>query len=106
MKHVLAICTLVAALSIGPAIPVAAATTPANVSVANAIQVVDTGRNGDFSYAIVRDGTMRGHNNYCVTVGAHIGKLFVVEIRNDGVLLSNGWFLPKANYAIARTNFD
>jgi hypothetical protein len=98
MKYLPAICTLVAALFFSAVSPCAAAN--------SSIQVIDTGRSGDFRYAIVRDSAMRGHNNYCITIGAHVGALLVKDIRDDGVVLSDGEFLPNVHYAIARTNFD
>jgi hypothetical protein len=67
-----------------------AQTTPVWQTPADAIAVLDTGGNGDFTYALVRDGSMLNHNTYCVTVGAHIGKLRVVAIGPTGVVLSNG----------------
>ncbi len=67
-----------------------AQTTPVWQTPADAIAVLDTGGNGDFTYALVRDSSMRNHNTYCVTVGAHIGKLRIVAIGSTGVVLSNG----------------
>ncbi len=66
-----------------------AQTTPVWQTPADAIAVLNTGGNGDFTYALVRDSSMRNHNTYCVTVGAHIGKLRVVAIGPTGIVLSN-----------------
>ncbi len=61
---------------------------------ADTIAVLSTSGNAGFSYALLRDGSMRNHNTYCVTIGAHIGKLRVVSIGPKGVVLSNGRLLP------------
>ncbi len=66
-----------------------AQTIPVWQTPADAIAVLGTGGNGAFTYALVRDGSMRNHNTYCVTVGAHIGKLRVIAIGPTGVVLSN-----------------
>lgn len=71
-----------------------AQTKPVWQTPADAIAVLSISGNADFSYALVRDGSMRNHNTYCVTVGAHIGKLRVVSIGPKGVVLSNGRVLP------------
>jgi len=92
MTHrTLAALTLLVALATAPAF---AQTSPVWRTPSDAIAVLSTGSNHDFAYAIVRDGTLRGHNTYCVTVGAHIGKLSVVSIDQNGVVLSNGRVLP------------
>lgn len=70
-----------------------AQTTPVWQTPADTIAVLDTGGNGDFTYALVRDGSMRNRNTYCVTVGAHIGRLRVIAIGPQGVVLSNGRIL-------------
>ncbi|HTZ54719.1 MAG TPA: hypothetical protein VMB20_06615 [Candidatus Acidoferrum sp.] len=67
-----------------------AQTTPVWRTPADSIAVLSTGGNQDFTYALVRDSSMRNHNTYCVTVGAHIGKLKVVAIGPRGIVLSNG----------------
>jgi len=82
-----ALCIVLTALCISPTF---AQTKPVWQTPADAIAVLDTSGHQDFSYALVRDGSMRGHNTYYVTVGAHIGKLRVVAIRADGIVLSNG----------------
>jgi hypothetical protein len=60
---------------------------------ADAIVVLSIGVTNDLPYAIVRDTAMKGHNTYCVTIGAHIGPLRVANIGPGGVLLSNGRLL-------------
>jgi hypothetical protein len=67
-----------------------AQTTPVWQTAADSIAVLNTSSTADFSYALVRDSSMRNHNTFCVTVGAHIGKLRVVKIGPAGVVLSNG----------------
>ncbi|HTC30002.1 MAG TPA: hypothetical protein VK702_04695 [Candidatus Acidoferrum sp.] len=67
-----------------------AQTVPVWQTPADSIAILTTGGNQDFTYALVRDSSMRNHNTYCVTVGAHIGKLRVVSIGPRGVVLSNG----------------
>jgi hypothetical protein len=67
-----------------------AQTVPVWQTPADSIAVLSTSGNADFSYALIRDGSMRNHNTYCVTVGAHIGKLRVIAIGPKGVVLSNG----------------
>jgi hypothetical protein len=76
-----------------------AQTTPVWQTPADSIAVLNTSGNQDFTYALVRDGSMHNHNTYCVTVGAHIGKLRVVSIGPKGIVLSNGRLLP--NTAVA-----
>jgi hypothetical protein len=61
---------------------------------ADQIAVVSTGTSNGLPFAIVRDAGMRGHNVYCVTAGAHFGKLTVARISSDGILLSNGRLVP------------
>ncbi|HTV93344.1 MAG TPA: hypothetical protein VMG98_11570 [Verrucomicrobiae bacterium] len=67
-----------------------AQTSPVWQTPADSIAVLTTGGSQDFTYALVRDSSMRNHNTYCVTVGAHIGKLRVVSIGPRGIVLSNG----------------
>ncbi len=67
-----------------------AQTVPVWQTPADSIAILTTGGNQDFSYALVRDSSMKNHNTYCITVGAHIGKLRVVSIGPRGVVLSNG----------------
>jgi hypothetical protein len=70
---------------------------------ADSVAVLSTGASNNFTYAIVRDDAMRGHSTYCVTIGAHIGKLTVVSIASGGIVLSNGRLLPNLS-ANAPTN--
>jgi hypothetical protein len=81
-----------------------AQTKPVWQTAADTIAVLSTSGNADFSYALIRDGSMRNHNTYCVTVGAHIGKLRVVSIGPKGVVLSNGRLLPAALVATGQAN--
>jgi hypothetical protein len=54
------------------------------------VTVVSTGITNGLPFAVVRDNTMRGHNVYCVTVGAHIGSATVARITSDGIELTDG----------------
>jgi hypothetical protein len=47
--------------------------------------------------ATVRDAGMHGHNVYCVSPGAHFGKLTVMHISATGLVLSNGRVLTALN---------
>ena len=76
---------------------------PAAATPADTIAILSIGGNTDFSYALVRDGSMRIHNTYCVTVGAHIGKLRVASIGPKGVVLSNGRILPNMDASVQAT---
>jgi hypothetical protein len=80
-----------------------AQTTPVWQTPADTIAILSIGGNTDFSYALVRDGSMRNHNTYCVTVGAHIGKLRVASIGPKGVVLSNGRILPNMDASVQAT---
>lgn len=92
MTHrTLAAFTLLIALATATAF---AQTKPVWHTPADEIAVLSTGANHDFTYAIVRDNGQRGHNTFCVTIGAHIGKLSVIAIGPNGVVLSNGRLLP------------
>ncbi|HUN28662.1 MAG TPA: hypothetical protein VMV65_02565 [Alphaproteobacteria bacterium] len=77
-----------------------AQTTPVWQTPADTIAVLSTGGNADFTYALVRDASMRNHNTYCVTVGAHIGKLRVAAIGPKGIVLSNGRVLPNLDASV------
>ena len=100
MKPRFAAITLLALLVISSGTPAIAQTRPPWDTPADAIAVLSSGQDHGFAYAIVRDNTMRTHNVYCLTVGAHIGKLRVIAIRADGILLSNGRLLPNATVAV------
>jgi hypothetical protein len=54
------------------------------------VTVVSTATTNGLAFAVVRDNTMRGHNVYCVTVGAHIASSTVARITNDGIELTDG----------------
>jgi hypothetical protein len=71
-----------------------AQTTPVWHTPADAVSVLTTGTVNNLTYAMVRDSSLRGHNTFAITVGAHIGKLTVIAIDDHGVLLSNGRVLP------------
>ncbi len=87
---------LLASILATPAGPAFAQTKPVWQTPENSVAVLSTSVARGFTYAIVRDDGMRGHNTYCVTIGAHIGTLRVVAIGPDGVVLSNGRLLPNA----------
>jgi hypothetical protein len=74
---------------------------PVWVTPADQIAVVGTGTSNGLPFAIVRDNGMRGHNVYCVTEGAHFGKVTVAHISSEGVLLSNGRLVPVENATAA-----
>lgn len=92
----IAVVALLLSLFALAAAPALAQTTPVWRTPDDAIAVLSTGTNHDFAYAIVRDNNMRGHNTYCVTVGAHVGKLTVIAIGAGRVVLSNGRVLQAA----------
>jgi hypothetical protein len=71
-----------------------AQTRPVWYSSTDSLAVLRTDTSDGFSYAVVRNNAMHGHNVYCVAVGAHVGKLTVVAIGREGVHLSNGHLLP------------
>jgi hypothetical protein len=54
------------------------------------VTVVSTGISNGLQFAVVRDNTMRGHNVYCVAVGAHIGTATVARITTTGIELKDG----------------
>jgi hypothetical protein len=73
--------------------PALAQTNPVWQTTENTVSVLSTGQRDDFAFAMVHDSALRGHNTFAVTVGAHIGKLTVTAIDQNGVLLSNGHVL-------------
>ena len=60
---------------------------------ADSVTVLNIGVANGLTFATIRDASMRGHNTYCVTIGAHIGTLTVTRIDASGVGLSNGRLL-------------
>ena len=91
---------LLALLAATLAAPALAQTKPVWHTAADSVAVLSTGASNNFTYAIVRDNTMRGHSTYCVTVGAHIGKLRVISIGSEGIVLSNGRVLPNRSAGV------
>lgn len=58
-----------------------------------AVNVVEVGSINGFAYAKIRDNGMRGHNVYCIAVGAHLGKATVTKISGSSIELSDGRIL-------------
>jgi hypothetical protein len=71
-----------------------AQTTPVWRTSSDTVAVLSTGSVNGLSYAMIRDSSLKGHNTFAVSVGAHIGKLTVIAIDEHGVLLSNGRTMP------------
>jgi hypothetical protein len=71
--------------------------TPVWRTPADTLVVLSTGVSNDLPFAIVRDASMKGHNTFCVTIGAHIGNLQVASIGPSGVVLTNGRLLAPAS---------
>jgi hypothetical protein len=92
--------TLIVLLLVASPLPVAAQTRPVWYRATDSLAVLDTGVNGAFAYALVRDSAMRGHNVFYLSVGAHVGALRVTRIDDNGVLLSNGRRLPNQHLGI------
>lgn len=70
-----------------------AQSTPIWRTSSDTVAVLRTGTANGLTYAMVRDNSLKGHNTFAITIGAHIGKLTVVAIDENGVLLSNGHVL-------------
>jgi hypothetical protein len=81
-------------LTLAFAAPARAGQLPVWSVAADQITVISTGSVNGLTFATVRDGRMRRHNVYSITVGAHIGRLTVVSITANGIDLSNGRVLP------------
>ena len=62
----------------------------AQVTPATYVTVVSTGTANGLPFAIVHDNTMHGHNEYCVTIGAHLANATVTKITDATVELSDG----------------
>jgi|SRR5579863_5657859 len=94
---------LVLALTIALSSPALAGTLPVWATPADQIAVVNVGTANGLTFATIRDSGMHGHNVYCVTHGAHIGKLTVVAISAQGITLSNGRTISNPNAPIQTT---
>lgn len=66
------------------------------------ITVVSTGTTNGLIYATIRDSTMRGHNVFNVTIGAHIGSYVVTRITATGIELADDRLNTLTIAAIAR----
>jgi hypothetical protein len=97
MRSLVIVVALLVSVLATPAGPACAQTKAVWQTPADSIAILSTGTDRGFTYAIVRDDGMRGHNTYCVTVGAHIGTLRVIAIGPSGVVLSNGRVLPNTS---------
>ena len=82
--------TTIIALAIALSIATPALAQSTTIPPAINITVMSTGTTNGLQFAIVRDNAMRGHNVYCVTVGAHIGSATVARISTSGIELNDG----------------
>jgi long-subunit acyl-CoA synthetase (AMP-forming) len=88
MKNIALALTIATALAL--AAPAFAQEQPVWALPTDSIAVVEIGTVNGLAYAKIRDTAMHGHNVFCITVGAHIGKATVTKISASGIQMSDG----------------
>lgn len=91
MKHFATVVSFMIALS--AAAPAMAGQQPIWAVPTDLVTVIRVHTANGFSYAMVRDNSMRGHNVFWVTPGAHVANATVTHISANGVELSDGHVL-------------